>query len=80
MAEITGHAPDVVNGELPTMDERTAIKMGRWQQALEKATTPERRAAVQAEIDKLMGVAAVASVEDRIALLEAELAKLRAGV
>lgn len=76
---IQGFAPDVLTGDLPTMDERTAIKFQRWQQALAKAATPEREAACQNEIDKLLGISAVASVEDRIAILQAELAKLQGG-
>ena len=70
--EIVGHAP-TVNGE--SLDARTQVKLARWQAALEKADTEERRAAVQAEIDKLLGVQGM-SREERIAHLRAELAKL----
>ena len=76
MSTITTYPAAVTNGEPPALDERAAIKVARWQQALEKATTPERQAAVQLEIDKLMGLAGLATVEERRALLQAELAKL----
>jgi hypothetical protein len=67
---ITGHAPTVTSGPSPL-----AAKIARWQQALDRATTPERRAAVQAELDKLTGTAGMTR-DEQITHLRAELAKL----
>ena len=77
MATFTGHAPTVTTGAEvgQQLDGRTLQKLARWQQALDKAATPERRAAVQAEIDRLLGVTGMTR-EERAAWLRAELAKL----
>jgi hypothetical protein len=74
---ITGHAPEVSSGPASAqrLDGATLAKLGRWQQSLDKATTPERRAAVQAEIDKLLGLSGLKR-EEGAARLRAELARL----
>lgn len=75
--KFVGHAPTVNTGDGPlaAQDHRAQVKLARWQAALEKATTEERRAACQAEIDKLLGVQGMTR-EQRIEHLRAELAKI----
>ena len=48
---ITSHVPEVTGTPAPRVD-----KLARWFVALENAETPERAAAIQREIDKIMGV------------------------